>query len=461
MELVDNALDARLPRSPMRIDLSVHPSSVRVMSLGGEGMGPRDLERHYLRWGRSPKRGKNLLGQYGQGGKAAIGNLGSRFSVESSRPGDPVAWRFADPDYRDRSRLKTYELETVPKRVDHDLGFVAIRIDGVDKRVDGRRVGQRLADTYRPLLESGELGLTLNGTAVKPMPMAERIRRNFRVRAAHTTVRGWVGIVDPDRRGPDFVPGLRCYRLGRLITQGEFFGHPSPGQQPGMGQLVGEVEIPQVSLTINKSDFNRDGADWLDIEGRLHRVLAPLVRQLVKEDQPLPPVSAVRVAEQVRKLLSQALRLAERGELFAGRESLTRPTQAVPPKHHEPPEAGPDTKERVPPAAARPSIGDQAHRRGFGNILIKPLDPAVRSQTVLQGDVKQVIINSQYPLFIERKGDIWYQLETAAREICQGIEGASIQEYERRVNEIVLLAWRLRGRRRRTRPLAAQLQLVP
>lgn len=27
------------------------------------------------------------------------------------------AWRFADPDYRDRSKLKTYELKIVSKRV--------------------------------------------------------------------------------------------------------------------------------------------------------------------------------------------------------------------------------------------------------------------------------------------------------------------------------------------------------
>jgi hypothetical protein len=99
MELVDNALDSRLPRQPMRVELTVHPTSILVLSQGGEGMGPRDLERRYLRWGGSPKRGKKLLGQYGQGGKAAIGHLGTRFSVEASGPNATVAWRFADDNY--------------------------------------------------------------------------------------------------------------------------------------------------------------------------------------------------------------------------------------------------------------------------------------------------------------------------------------------------------------------------
>src|SRR5260370_38862865 len=117
MELIDTALDSRLPGKPMKVEVAIHGEAITVMSEGGEGMGPKDLERRYLRWGKSTKRGKELLGQYGQGGKAAIGHLGHSFSVESSRPGDPVGWRFTDPNYRDRSRPKTYELHEVTKRV--------------------------------------------------------------------------------------------------------------------------------------------------------------------------------------------------------------------------------------------------------------------------------------------------------------------------------------------------------
>ena len=153
MELVDNAVDSRLPKTPLKVEIAVHPQSLIVTAVGGEGMGIREIERNYLRWGGSPKRGRQLLGQYGQGGKAAIGHLGRRFAVEASRPGDQVAWRFTDEDYRDRSRLKTYELTETPKRTPAEVGYVRIRIDGIDKRIDIRRLGQRLAETYRPLLE--------------------------------------------------------------------------------------------------------------------------------------------------------------------------------------------------------------------------------------------------------------------------------------------------------------------
>ncbi len=460
MELVDNALDSRLAGQPMQVEVTVHPTSILVMSQGGEGMGPRDLERRYLRWGKSPKRGKNLLGQYGQGGKAAIGHLGGRFTVESSRPGDETAWRFTDPDYRNRSRLKTYELEAVSKRIRSELGYVRIRIDGVDKRVDPRRLTQRLGDAYRPLLESRALTITLNGTQLVPRPLGEHERQAFRVRAAGTTITGWVGVVEPERRGVDFVPGLRCYRLGRLVTQGEFFGHPSPAQRPGMAQLIGEVEISQVRLTINKTDFDRDSAGWVAIEDRLHRFLAPLAKRLSRESEPPPSGSVVRVAERVRKLLSQALRLADRVDLFPGAAPSGKAKNPPSSLRGESLPLEAPARDVLPRAPAKGPPADEPRRRGFGDIVVRPLDEGVRSQTVLEDGVKVVVINSRYPLFRERKGDLWYQLETAAREVCKSIEGASLAEYERRVSEVLVLAFKLRGRHQRRRTRMAQLSLV-
>ena len=108
----------------------------------------------------------------------------------------------------------------------------------------------------------------------------------------------------------------------------------------------------------------------------------------------------------------------------------------------------------------QPASDASPRRRGFGDIVIRPLGPAIRSQTVIEDAVKVVVINSQHPLFRERKGDIWYQLETAASEICKSIEGVTVAEYERRVNEIVLLAFRLRGRRRKARTAATQLKIL-
>jgi hypothetical protein len=60
-----------------------------------------------------------------------------------------------------------------------------------------------------------------------------------------------------------------------------------------------------------------------------------------------------------------------------------------------------------------------------------------------------IVINTRHPLFLERRGDTWYQLETAAREVFAGVEGASVADYERRVDQVVTMALELRTRRRR------------
>ncbi len=463
MELVDNAVDSRLAKSPLTIEIAVHPQSLVVTAIGGEGMGTREIERNYLRWGGSPKRGRQLLGQYGQGGKAAIGHLGRRFTIESSRPGDEIAWRFTDDDYRDRSRLKTYELTETSKRTPVEVGYVRIRIDGIDKRIDVRRLSQRLAETYRPLLERQELRLTLDRLEVRPSPLPVAERRAFAINTGGARLRGWVGLSDPEHPAGGWVPGIRCYRLGRLIADGEFFGHPGPATLPAIVRLMGEVDVPNVALTMNKTDFDRDSQPWVAVEARMHKLLASWVRRLGRDVEVPPPSSAIKVAEQVRKLLSQALRLSDRQDLFVG-FALARPSSKprdVTELLFETPRT--DTADQeLPGPVPSPSTPDtplEARKRGFGIIAIRPLDSRVRSMTVLEDGVRTVVINNRYPLFLERRGDVWYQLETAAREICKAAEATSVAEYEKRVNDIVLTALQLRASRRR-RPAGRQLRLV-
>lgn len=50
---------------------------------------------------------------------------------------------------------------------------------------------------------------------------------------------------------------------------------------------------------------------------------------------------------------------------------------------------------------------------------------------MLEDGVRTVVINSRYPLFLRARGDVWYQLETAAREIGKAAEPTSGAECER------------------------------
>jgi hypothetical protein len=115
-----------------------------------------------------------------------------------------------------------------------------------------------------------------------------------------------------------------------------------------------------------------------------------------------------------------------------------------------------------PAAPARPPKENEQTRRGFGNVVVRPLDATIRSQMVIEKDVATVVINSRHPLFVKRAGDIWYQLETAAREVFKSLEGVNVGDYERRVNEVLLLAFQLKARQReaRARKPGKQLELI-
>ena len=462
LELVDNAVDSRVPGRTLKVDLVVRPESIVMTAIGGTGMGPTELERDYLRWGASRKRAGDRIGRYGQGGKAAIGHLGNRFVVTASRAGDERAITFEDPAYRDRAKLRVYELVDRAKPVEADLGYVRIEIGEVDRRVDARRLPGRLAEVYRPLLEAGELLITVNRAPVVAVtwPLAER--RDVAVRAGGRIVKGWYGLL-PDPAPPSVEPGIRVFHLGRLIGAPEWFGHPGPALHSGMNRLVGEVELPHVPVTMNKSDVDRDSPVWVAVEARLHTLLAPVVRRLAREDGLSVDPGSIRTADQVRRILARALRLLESGKLFesdAGTADGEGPggqlsLAAAEVEEEEVPdetesadgtEAPKDATERLPRAPRRTGVGSG---RGVAEVVVRALDPRLRSAMVVEDGVRRIVINSRYPLFEVRRGDLWYQLETALREVCVTIPEATVPEFERKVNELMLVSLSLTGRPKR------------
>ena len=65
---------------------------------------------------------------------------------------------------------------------------------------------------------------------------------------------------------------------------------------------------------------------------------------------------------------------------------------------------------------------------------------------VVEDGVRRIVINSRYPLYEVRKRRLWYQLETALREVCVTIPEATVPEFERKVNELMLVSLSLTRR---------------
>lgn len=466
LELVDNAVDSRVAGQRLEVEITVRTGSIGLTVVGGTGMSARQLEREYLRWGASPKRAGERIGRYGQGGKAAIGHLGNRFAITAGPTGDVRAWAFRDDDYRDRSRLRTYELRERRKPVAAELGYVRIEITEVDRKVDPAKLRARIADAYRPLLDGDQLAVRVNGAAVSGALWRVVETHRFSVRAGGRLLHGWYGLLD-EPIPPSITPGMRTYHLGRLVGDPAWFGHPGPALHPGLARLIGEVELPHVPVTMNKADFDHDSPAWMAVEQRMHRLLGPIVRRLGRDGGIEASPHALRTAEQVRRILARALRLLESGQLFeteiaaperGQRDQLTLEEAAAEDAVAAPPSPASAATAPTPPRPEPP--GDRPTRRGFGEIVIRGLDPRIRSALVVEDGVRRVVINSRYPLYEVRKGDLWYQLETALREICVTIPESTVPEFERQVNELMLVSLNLSRRRRRTpAPTQGRLRL--
>ncbi len=468
LELIDNAVDSRVAGRPLELELAVHPGRLVLEIIGGTGMSPAAIERDYLRWGASSKKSGDRIGRYGQGGKAAIGHLGNRFEIVASAAGDADAYGFEDPAYRDRARLRTYDLHARKKIVAADLGYVRIEIGEVDRKLDPRRLAERLAETYRPMLEAGAARMVVNRAPVAPRPWTLDERHELSVRAAGRLIRGWWGLL-PEPPPPGVADaGIRLYHLGRLVGAPEWFGHPTPAAHPALNRLVGEVELPHVPVTMNKADVDRGSEVWAAVEARLHALLAPAVRRLTREPASAVTPEAARTAEQVRRILAKALRLLEEGRLFesdvavggdepGGQLALegVRKPAGLPGESGAGDEAvdqASSASTQPAPRLPRPGAGGgpgTIRRRGAAEVVVRRLDPRLRSALVVEDGVRRVVINSAYPLYEVRRGDLWYQLETALREVCLTIPEATVPEFERRVNELMLVSLELAERRKR------------
>jgi hypothetical protein len=475
LELVDNAVDSRVEGRALELEIAVHPGKLTLTVVGGTGMGPAAIERDYLRWGASSRKAGDRIGQYGQGGKAAIGHLGNTFEILASAAGDAHAWGFEDPAYRDRARLRTYDLHERKKPVEAALGYVRIEIGEVDRKLEPRRMAERLADTYRPLIEAGVLRAAVNRGPVTPRAWDLAARHEIGVRAGGRLVRGWWGLL-PDPPPPGAPEGgIRIFHLGRLVGAPDWFGHPTPATHLALNRLVGEVELPHVPVTMNKSDVDRGSEAWAAVEVRLHALLATPVRKLTREPASTVSPESMRTADQVRRILAKALRLLEEGRLFesdvpAGGEGpggqlalegVREPAEAPVDAALDTGDlAAPESDAAEPKPPRLPKLGAAGgpgarSRRGIGEIVVRRLDPRTRSALVEEEGIRRIVINNAYPLYEVRRGDLWYQLETALREVCVTIPEATVPEFERKVNELMLVSLALADRRRRPKKPAS------
>jgi hypothetical protein len=491
-EIVDNSVDAAdLEGRRLRVEIEWTPERIVVTDRGGRGMSLDGLRR-FFRWGESEKAGaEGALGRFGQGGKAAMGYLGRAFTITCKAAGEPHGYRIADRDYRDRAAgTKRYRAERVALGdVPLDQGYVQIRLTSLNRRrIDAKALGARIADVYGELIKAGKCAIVLNGQELEPLhlPLDGPPTTVEVALPGGRRVVGWFGRLEADvaKKGR-LRGGLRLCVHGRLICDGEFFGHRGPWFKQSLNQLIGVLEMAPVHVNMNKTDFDRDSDAWAHVQARVHEALGPLVRELSGARE-LERVSRSdwRRVRQAQRMVERALVQLDLDELLPIEERGRRPGRPVRPRLDE---AERDEQARytveldratiplplraelplpaelrlpadrplgdAPVAEERPASGE-AGPAAAG----RPRTPAAgraRRQRVLweprlltedrRSDWEEVdgqsilLINTRFPLYREARGDVWYVVETGVFELTRRIRAGelTVDEYYDEVNRIL------------------------
>lgn len=167
-ELVDNAIDNRVTGIIEDIQIRVNKNEIYIVNSGGKGLDYEGLRR-FFRWGESSQIGKDRIGRYGVGGKAAMGYLGRTMEVVCSPYNSDTQFRVFDPDWKQIQAWATHKVQS--SKISDNGGSFRVRVTNLDREIKQNVLIPRLAEVYRPVLLAGEVKIKVNGKDVTAQPL--------------------------------------------------------------------------------------------------------------------------------------------------------------------------------------------------------------------------------------------------------------------------------------------------
>jgi len=306
LELTDNAVSNRINNKKIKVEILLSKNKLTIINHGGYGMKLADLD-FFTKWGKPKKRSSYDIGQYSQGGKAAMGYLGRSMMVIASPNGVKDQYRIEDYNLHDTSKLKEYPVQKI--KGDNIDGCVEIEVGHLTKKIKEKDLKSKLANIYRPLIENGLLDLYINGEILHPETYPLDLDFNiekFNFIINNNKVWGWIGRLGP-RTG--IKGGLRCYSRGRLVRDKEFFGHPDASYKGTLNFLFGEIYLDFIKVMTNKTDFDRDSDQWAQVSKIMFKILQPHIDELLGREIEEPSLEEIERLKQARNIVSDLLKI--------------------------------------------------------------------------------------------------------------------------------------------------------
>ena len=472
MEIIDNPFDYRRGRKlTVHVSVDKKRGQISVLDIGGEGMDDEGL-KDWIQWGTGHSHTADHIGQYHVGGKLASVYLGESLEIICRRAGSSNIYQLHDPNWGSRttaSVLPVKQLDGASASWRHsclsdipsDSGFTLVKLDGLaNHRYERALLLEHLASTYRELISTGACIITLDGETVEPLVVPESATHANKTvvipkmtLAPDVSVKGRIWVMDrdriPNRRGVSIKAGIRTLFNGRLITQGEEFGH-NLGGKGSLQRLMGEIYIDGLKPTADKSKWLTSDPNWEVLSTFMRDKMQPLVVFLnnLSESTPVPRAQRKRT-EAVRRDLAEAFKQLERGAgnplgqlgeiTNHGGRKPPEPRNGTSPTKN--PKGGKQREVRNRTGPPPNSVGNLLRRMGgdIPKIDYEPLGQGERSLWGEQG--VRMVVNTSYPLYDENSDK--YLVETICLHLLkedESFRNAAVAETLAQVDRIVW-AW--------------------
>lgn len=325
-ELIDNAIDARLPQQKLTVSIDITPDTITI-SDNGSGM-TEEQAASSIRLGFSKKKGQ--LGEFGLGLKTSTSFLGSSFTLITT------------PRDTDEEYILEYDEGHWLEHGDwYKYPFIVER--GVEKGKSGTTViikklkvdfSKKLLTNIKdefgmrfgPFIANSELELTFNNEVCKPfVPVLLGDKRNeFTFEFKGGKAWGWWGYQLSGLNQSYY--GFHTYRRGRLVTTYDKIGL-TPNQD--IKQIIGDLHIEGIPITHDKKGFLKSSEEYKALEAIIREYFKPYEKR-PKRVLSGYPASSGKVAGTIRRVnmfmagdMAKEMARIERGDIIV--TEMTRP----------------------------------------------------------------------------------------------------------------------------------------
>ena len=258
-ELIDNAIDAKVPGRIQRIDVSLGFNEKTItITDSGLGMNMSEL-KNALTIAKETKSDAHILGRFGIGMKSACSNLGRRFRISTRKENSDTEFYV---EYDEEVWLadktldwKNFEIHKV-KKTEPRNGTTTITISKLNVPLYPNQVTsfkETFGIRYGPYLESGQVDLRINSRECKAMEpdIEEGTRREISISLPGSDrLVGWIGLLKKRSIKGDY--GIHLYRKRRLIKAFAKFGIRA---HPEIAKVIGEIHLDHVPVNFHKTGF--------------------------------------------------------------------------------------------------------------------------------------------------------------------------------------------------------------